>query len=304
MNYFIVDDDPAVRGILKHLIHAGEGKVVGDAEDGSHLHAITLTQTETDILIIDLLMPEEDGIDTVRRVSPDFTGKIIMISQVETKEIIAEAYQNKVEAYITKPINRLEVLSVLSKVCNTLKLERSMHQIKNTLHLFNIEQNPPSVTSKEQSQKSHLTACAMTILSDLGIRYEKGADDLIGILQAFLSEDASEISSLKKLWESSLQVNGQEICQRNIKATEQRVRRAIIQAFNHISSLGAIDVTHPKFEYYAMRFFDLDMIQQRIHELNVSQNREKKLLQPRLNIKKFIMAFIDECQQHKSDFFC
>ncbi|WP_280770689.1 response regulator [Salipaludibacillus daqingensis] len=296
MNYFIVDDDPAVRGILKHIIEMENGNVVGEAEDGSNVFSYMLNQTETDILIIDLLMPEEDGIETVKRINSDYVGKIVMISQVETKEIIAEAYQNKVEAYITKPVNRLEVLSVLSKVSKNLKLERSMTQIKNSLEW--VGSNDEMVTKKD-SMDVDIIGNADTVLSDLGIRYEKGADDLTDILRAINSEKISTFSSLKELWVSSLCISGQQASSKNIKATEQRVRRAVIQAFNHISSLGAMDVTHPKFDYYAMRFFDLDQVQQRIFELN-HHSQEKKSPQSRLNIKRFIMAFYDECQQQRT----
>ncbi len=37
-------------------------------------------------------MPMRDGIETVRHIASTFTGKIIMISQVESKQLIGEAY--------------------------------------------------------------------------------------------------------------------------------------------------------------------------------------------------------------------
>ncbi|GEL07877.1 DNA-binding domain-containing protein [Salisediminibacterium halotolerans] len=295
MNYFIVDDDSAVRGILKNLIESDNDCVVGEEADGSQVFVETLLQTDTDIVIIDLLMPEEDGIDTVRRINQGFNGKIVMISQVEMKEMIAEAYQNNVEAYITKPINRLEVLSVLEKVSKNLRLERSMDQIKHSLQLA--DEVGKDGSNGESVKVTTAVERAESVLSDLGIRYEKGAEDLFGILQAFESDQLSPYCSLKDLWEVSLQVNDYEISQKNIKATEQRVRRAVLQAFNHISSLGAMDITHPKFEYYAMRFFEMDGVQQRIRELDANEDREAKTHSPRLNIKRFIMAFHDECQQ-------
>lgn len=41
-----------------------------------------------------------------------------MVSQVESKELIAEAYSLGVEYYIIKPINRIEVLTVVRKSLN------------------------------------------------------------------------------------------------------------------------------------------------------------------------------------------
>ena len=67
-------------------------------------------------------MPMRDGIETVRHIASTFTGKIIMISQVESKQLIGEAYTLGVEYYITKPLNKIEVVSVVRKVMERIRL--------------------------------------------------------------------------------------------------------------------------------------------------------------------------------------
>ncbi len=42
-----------------------------------------------------------------------------MLSQVSSKDMIAKAYENGIEFYISKPINAVEVKSVLKKVINS-----------------------------------------------------------------------------------------------------------------------------------------------------------------------------------------
>ena len=54
-----------------------------------------------------------------------------MISQVESKQLIGEAYTLGVEYYITKPLNKIEVVSVVRKVMERIRLERSIHDIQN-----------------------------------------------------------------------------------------------------------------------------------------------------------------------------
>ena len=78
-------------------------------------------------------MPMRDGIETVRHIASTFTGKIIMISQVESKRLIGEAYTLGVEYYITKPLNKIEVVSVVRKVMEH-RLERSIHDIQKSLN--------------------------------------------------------------------------------------------------------------------------------------------------------------------------
>ena len=45
-----------------------------------------------------------------------------MISQVESKQLIGEAYTLGVEYYITKPLNKIEVVSVVRKVMERIRL--------------------------------------------------------------------------------------------------------------------------------------------------------------------------------------
>ncbi|MGA3882549.1 response regulator, partial [Bacillus pumilus] len=75
---------------------------------------------------IDLLMPERDGLDTIRAIKDEFHGKYLMLSKVETKELIGQAYTLGVEYYVPKPINRVEVLSVLHFMIKQLHLEHSI----------------------------------------------------------------------------------------------------------------------------------------------------------------------------------
>ncbi|MGM2835508.1 response regulator, partial [Bacillus cereus group sp. Bce025] len=106
----------------------------GESEDGAFIEAEQLNYKKVDILFIDLLMPMRDGIETVRHIASSFTGKIIMISQVESKQLIGEAYTLGVEYYITKPLNKIEVVSVVRKVIERIRLERSIYDIQKSLN--------------------------------------------------------------------------------------------------------------------------------------------------------------------------
>ncbi|MFB8735769.1 response regulator [Bacillus sp. SL00103] len=124
-----MDDDEAVRSSLAQLIEDEElGIVAGEAEDGAELTASYLNDLHIDILCIDLLMPERDGLETIRAIKDEFHGKYLMLSQVETKELIGQAYTLGVEYYVTKPINRVEVLSVLHLMIERLHLEHSIEK--------------------------------------------------------------------------------------------------------------------------------------------------------------------------------
>ena len=50
----------------------------------------------------------------------------IMLSQVSNKDMISAAYESGVEFFIQKPINAIEVESVLTKVSQSIAMKRTL----------------------------------------------------------------------------------------------------------------------------------------------------------------------------------
>lgn len=125
MRFFIVDDDKATRFMLKQIIEQAQlGKVVGEAEDGIFVNKEILRNNEVDVLLTDFLMPRKDGIQLVRELKPFFHGGIVMLSQEKVKTIVGEAYAAGVDYYINKPINRVEIISILENVTQYLAMRK------------------------------------------------------------------------------------------------------------------------------------------------------------------------------------
>jgi two-component system response regulator YcbB len=102
----IIDDDEAVRLMLQDIIEDYDlGEVVASWESAHDLDNRILSVEQVDILIIDMLMPGLDGIKAAAGIRKDFAGKIIMLSQVESKDLVGRAYEHGIDYYITKPLN-------------------------------------------------------------------------------------------------------------------------------------------------------------------------------------------------------
>ncbi|MDF2679142.1 MAG: two-component response regulator [Brevibacillus sp.] len=302
MRYFITDDDPAIRSMLTHIIEDADlGEVCGEAEDGSQIDRDFLEWKRTDILLIDLLMPNRDGIETVRQLQ-DYSGKIVMISQIESKEMIAEAYSLGIEYYITKPVNRLEVISVLQKVRERILLQQSIEGIQRSLSVLGGNAGQPK---KEQvyTERSIATS-ARFLLTELGMISETGSRDILEMME-YLHRWEKEKSgdgnfpSLKEIFlqAAAIKLGNEEatLVQKEMKAAEQRVRRAIYQALTHLASLGLTDYSNPKFETYASTFFDFTEVRKRMHELE--SQKETALSSTKINTKKFMFVLYMESKR-------
>ncbi|MGN9863504.1 response regulator [Bacillus swezeyi] len=301
MRFFIADDDRAVRSILKQIIEDEDlGEAAGEAEDGCQLEGHVLNLQQIDILFVDLLMPIRDGIETIRHLQGSFSGKIIMISQVESKEMIGEAYSLGIEYYIHKPINRIEILNVIQKVKERIDLERSIQDIQSSLNrLVNVNGGRNALREKSIQETGEF------LLSELGIVGESGSKDLIAILQYLFDDEQTSLYEknfppLKhifiKIAEEKLGPAASPVdINREVKASEQRIRRAVSHSLNHFASLGLTDFSNPKFESYASRFFDFTVISKKMKELQ--KDSAAAMTSARVNTKKFIQVFFLEAKR-------
>ncbi|TXS01143.1 transcriptional regulator [Bacillus sp. SH7-1] len=308
MYFYIVDDEKAVRSMLAQIIEDEDlGEVIGEAEDGLSLEQQMPILKNIDILFIDLLMPIQDGIKTIRQIKPSFKGKIIMVSQVESKELIAEAYSLGVEYYIIKPINRIEVLTVVRKVIERIRLEKSIKNIQESLNTVLKLDSNSSVQEKYRNEKhlntfNHFQNSIHFLLSELGIASENGSKDLMDMLDYLYKYEQDNtleqgFPSLKEIFMNLAQKklgNSAEDTElkRFIEASKQRIRRAIYQSLNHLASLGLTDFLNPKFENYASRFFDFTTVRRKMTELN-----NEPTLPARIDTKKFIQVLYFEAKR-------
>lgn len=305
MNFFLVDDDITTRTMLKEIIHDHElGIVIGEAEDGSLLDHNSLALKKSDILIIDLLMPTKDGIETVEDIKSYFTGKVIMISQVVSKNMISSAYSKGVEYYITKPLNKYEIETIINKVSEKIKLENSIANIHKLTQTASKQQLNPNI-SKQTTLENDFDEAALAILSQIGIIGENGYKDILDILNYMFNYDqkytlTDGIPALKDIFieiitEKSPDNLSEQMLKREIKSTEQRIRRAIDQSLSHLASLGLTDYLNPTFEAYSSRLFNFTVVRERMTELKENQPLQSSNVQ--INNRKFLQSLYFEIKK-------
>ena len=285
MRYFIVDDDRASRIMLSHIIDdSALGTVIGEAINGEEAIPQIL-MTQPDFVLIDLLMPDLDGIATMEKLHENrFQGSFIMISQVANKEMVAEAYEKGVEFFIHKPINKIEVQTILRKTEEQHRLKNSIQAIRQSLTSFETPQPQTKKTARDHIQ---------SILNDMGIVGEVGSEDITKIVEQLVSEkhNLAPLPPLKELYEqlSMLTKTTPDDILKESKAIEQRIRRTILAAMINLANLGIVDYTNSEFEYYAPRYFDLTDIRQLMNQIELDGERKAKV-----NIKKFLQVLYSD----------
>lgn len=104
----IVDDDERIRGLLQKFL-SRSGFWVTAARDGAHARKL-LAGLEFDLIVLDVMMPGEDGISLTRSLRDDLATPILLLTaKGETADRIA-GLEAGADDYLPKPFEPKELL--------------------------------------------------------------------------------------------------------------------------------------------------------------------------------------------------
>jgi DNA-binding response OmpR family regulator len=125
----IVDDDPNVVDILT-LMLTRQGYRCVSASDGPTALA-KLEQGPVDVILLDVMMPVMDGLQVCERLRADERLKEIPVILVTAKDDVdtrARGMRLGVSEYLTKPINRQELVNRIEAQLHARALGRALTQ--------------------------------------------------------------------------------------------------------------------------------------------------------------------------------
>ncbi|MCT4618624.1 MAG: response regulator [Marinisporobacter sp.] len=112
----VVDDAAFMRMMIKDVLTKYGFNVLGEAENGAK--AIEkYKELNPDLVIMDITMPEVDGIQAVKeikKVNPN--AKIVMCSAMGQQAMVIEAIQAGAGDFIVKPFQADRVIEAVKKV--------------------------------------------------------------------------------------------------------------------------------------------------------------------------------------------
>lgn len=111
----IVDDAAFMRMMIKDILSKNGYEVIGEAENGAK--AIEkYKEMSPDLVIMDITMPEVDGITAVREIRKmDPNSKIIMCSAMGQQAMVIESIQAGARDFIVKPFQADRVIEAVRK---------------------------------------------------------------------------------------------------------------------------------------------------------------------------------------------
>lgn len=105
----VIDDDPAIRRVLETGLRARDYKVVTAATGTEGVDLAALEQP--DVVILDLGLPDFDGVEVCRRIRGWSSVPIIVLSAHGLEERKIEALDEGADDFVTKPFNMRELLA-------------------------------------------------------------------------------------------------------------------------------------------------------------------------------------------------
>ena len=105
-NLLVCEDDPMTLKAIEHRLKR-DGYNIFTAVDGQQAKEILASNSNIDIILTDIHMPQVTGLDLVRTVRNDMklTIPIVILTRIGLEDTVMEAFQLGADDYITKPFN-------------------------------------------------------------------------------------------------------------------------------------------------------------------------------------------------------
>ena len=128
----VVDDEPAVSDLLAYNLRKAHYEVVTAADGQEALQQVR--QTSPDLILLDLMMPEVDGLDVCRELRKTSNVPVIMITARGEEIDRVVGLELGADDYVTKPFSVRELMARIKAVLRRTQSEGKMEQGSNLLH--------------------------------------------------------------------------------------------------------------------------------------------------------------------------
>ena len=124
----LIADDEGLRLLsLRDQLYKLGHRVVGEANDG-RLAVELARELKPDMAILDIIMPEMDGIEATRQIMNEHPLPIILLSAYSQCDLADRAAGAHAAAYLVKPVSDSDLLPAISLAISRFKEFQALHQ--------------------------------------------------------------------------------------------------------------------------------------------------------------------------------
>jgi len=172
----VVDDDPDNFEVIQILLFKENHELIYAPHAGAALN--TLENTLPDVILLDVMMPEIDGLELCQRIKGNWEWKhipIIMVTSLNSKEDLARCLDAGADDFIGKPVNGMELRA---RVRSMLRIKHQYDSLKSALQLREDMSNMV-VHDLRNPVASIMMACEVMRLSDLPEKPQKKLEQIL-----------------------------------------------------------------------------------------------------------------------------
>mgnify|MGYP003624452563 FL=1 len=132
----IVDDDERIRGLLQKFL-ARNGFFVSAARDAAHARRL-LAGLEFDMIVLDVMMPGEDGLTLTRDLRKTLTTPILLLTAKAEADERINGLEAGADDYLTKPFEPKELVLRINSILRRVPKEEPTITPPKTLQMGEI----------------------------------------------------------------------------------------------------------------------------------------------------------------------
>jgi len=120
----VVDDDAAIRELVREYLNEHDFKV-SMAETGAEMDKVLGGQEMVDLVILDLKLPDEDGLSIARRIRESLDLPIIILTGRKEEADRIMGLELGADDYVTKPFSQRELMARIKAVLRRTEGKRA-----------------------------------------------------------------------------------------------------------------------------------------------------------------------------------